>query len=240
MIPPKHYIPEIHDVHPGMLAALERLLAALPDAARNLAPLLVVPDWSGNSPLHRHREFIARLRQLPGEKVLHGLTHSLGPDWWNTLAYGTENHAEFASLTEAQAGERLRSGVDLLTQAFGQAPRWFCAPRWQQNAAVEKALTALGFEGFMLAGRYEKVSGQRVQIPAICFDDGGHAWRHVAGRLQRKSMIRRWLANDTTFRLTLHPADLEDAKTWQQFTDLVATLEGEGWSPRAFDERLFA
>ncbi len=239
MIPPKRYIPEIHDVHPRMMPALERLLGALPDEASRLAPLLVVPDWAGDSALDCHPEFVEMLRQLQGEKVLHGLTHSLGPDWWNRFAYGTENHAEFASLSEDQATARLTTAHKLHTEAFG-LPRWFCAPRWQQNAIVKTVLGRLGFEGFMLGSRYEKLSGARAAIPAICFDDGGHAWRHVAGRLQRKAMIRRWLANNTPFRLTLHPADLEDPKTWQQLTELVATLKGEGWQPLAFDDALFA
>ena len=239
MIPPRHYIAEIHDVHPRMRPSLERLLAALPERARTHAPLLVVPDWAGDSALDRHPEFVALLHQFPGEKVLHGFTHSLGPDWWNRLAYGTENHAEFARLSPGQAIERLTRAHTLHRAAFG-TPRWFCAPRWQQNAAVRAALVQLGFEGFMLGGRYEKLCGSRAAIPAICFDDGGHAWRHVAGRLQRRTLIRRWLAIGTPFRLTLHPAELEDPKTWRQLTELIATLEGEGWQPLAFDDALFA
>lgn len=235
---PHTYIPEIHDVHPGMEREFDRLLAALPESARPLSALLVVPDWAGKFPLARHPAFATRLREFPGMKVLHGLTHTLGSDWWNTLSYGTENHAEFAALTAAEARERLTRGIAVFEEALGEIPSWFCAPRWQQNAAVRQTLGDLGFEGFMHGSRYESLDGTRMVLPAICFDDGGLAWRRSAGRVQRGLSIRRWLAAGTPFRLTLHPNDLLDPKTWRQATDLIAALQENGWQPLAFNRSL--
>lgn len=240
MIPPRSYLPEIHDVHPGMEPELDRLLAALPAEAQPLALLLVVPNWFGKFPLAKFPKFVDRLKNLPGEKVLHGFTHTLGRDWWNTICYGTENHAEFAALSQTAAHDRLEQSTKMLTDALGQKPRWFCAPRWQQNAAARSALAALGFHGCMLSGRCETFSGRRFDMPAICFDDGGLAWRHAGGRLHRGWLIRRWLAHDTPFRLTLHPNDLADPKTWRQATELIATLQERGWKPLAFTDALFA
>lgn len=240
MIPPRTYLPEIHDVHPGMERELDRLLEVLPEEARPLSSLLVVPDWSGRHPLSAHPAFSSRLRDFPGEKVLHGLTHSLGRDWWNTLAYGTENHAEFAALKAADAHERLSRGRRLFEDALGETPTWFCAPRWQQSAAVCEVLGQMGFQGYMLAGRYQAIDGARLSLPAICFDDGGLAWRRSAGRLQRAVMIRRWLAHGTPFRLTLHPNDLLDPKTWAQVIGLMTSLVENGWSPLAFHPSLVA
>ena len=240
MIPPRSYLPEIHDVHPGMEPELDRLLAALPAEAQPLALLLVVPDWFGKFPLAKFPKFVERLKNFPGEKVLHGYTHTLGRDWWNTFWYGTENHAEFAALSEAAALDRLTRSKKMFETAFGQAPRWFCAPRWQQNAAAKAALAALGFHGCMLSGRCETFSGQRAEMPAICFDDGGLTWRHAGGRLHRRWQISRWLAHDTPFRLTLHPNDLLDPKSWRQATEFMDTLHNEGWKPLTFSDALFA
>jgi uncharacterized protein len=239
MIPPRTYIPEIHDVHPGMECELDRLLAALPVSARSLSALLVVPDWGGRHPLDAHPAFVSRLRDFPGMKVLHGLTHSLGHDGWNRIFYGTENHAEFAALSAVAARDRLTMAIMRYQEAFQKSPSWFCAPRWQQNAAVRRTLAEMGFEGYMLGSRYEKVDGTRLSVPAICFDDGGHAWRHAAGRVQRGFQIRRWLAAGTPFRLTLHPNDLSDPQTWAQATGLITALEENGWQPLAFNRSLF-
>jgi uncharacterized protein len=238
MIPPRTYIPEIHDVHPGMECELEQLLAALPGNARPLSALLVVPDWGGRQPLHAHPAFVSRLRDFPGMKVLHGLTHSLGHDVWNRFFYGTENHAEFAALSAVAAHERLTRAMALHEDAFQESPTWFCAPRWQQSAAVRRTLAELGLEGYMLGSRYEKVDGTRLDVPAICFDDGGHAWRRAAGRVQRGLMIRSWLAAGTPFRLTLHPNDLSDPQTWAQVTGLITALEENGWQAMAFNRSL--
>jgi len=239
MIPPRCYVPEIHDVHPGMAADLGRLVEAFPPAARPLAMMLVVPDWSGRYPLATHPAFVQRLKEFPGRKVLHGHTHTLGPDIWNSLFYGTENHSEFALLSAEEALAKLGRSMTEFKAAFGKAPGWFCAPRWQQNRATRAALETLKFEGFMLAGRYETVSGRRLEMPAVCFDDGGLAWRHVVNRAIRRRQIRRWLADGTPFRLTLHPADLLDPKTWRQVTDLMAALEAGGWTPLEFTEDWF-
>lgn len=239
MIPPCTYLPEIHDVHPGMEPELDRLLAALPTEAQLLAPLLLVPDWFGQFPLADFPMFVDRLKNHPGEKVLHGFTHTLGHDWWNTILYGTENHAEFSTLSERSAHERLEFSMNMFTNALGQRPRWFCAPRWQQNTAVKTALATLGFHGFMLSGHCETFSGQYLDMPAICFDDGGLAWRRAGGRLQRDWQIRRWLQHGKPFRLTLHPNDLADPKTWRQATELIATLQERGWKPIAFNDAIF-
>jgi|APGre2960657505_1045072.scaffolds.fasta_scaffold03165_7 predicted deacetylase len=240
MIPPRSYLPEIHDVHPGMAPELDRLLAALPAEAQPLALLLVVPNWFGQFPLAKFPKFVERLKNFPGEKVLHGFTHTLGRDWWNTICYGTENHAEFAAPSETVARTRLEQSAKMFADALGEKPGWFCAPRWQQNAATKAALAALGFHGFMLGNRCETLSGRRLEMPAICFDDGGLAWRHAGGRLHRGWLIRRWLAQETPFRLTLHPNDLLDPKTWRQATDFIATLQARGWKPLAFTDALFA
>jgi len=240
MIPPRHFVPEIHDVHPGMERELDLLLEAFPEAARPMAMMLVVPDWSGNHPLDRHPEFVRRLKEFPGRKVLHGYTHTLGQNLFNTLFYGTENHSEFASLSPAMASERLTRSKNLFTEAFGEEPSWFCAPRWQQNAAARAALGELGFEGFMLSGRYETLSGRKVEMPAVCFDDGGLGWRHVVNRAIRRGQFRRWLAEGTTFRLTLHPAELSVPETWRQVTDLMKTLQDEGWQPLEFSDAWFS
>ncbi|MEI2685616.1 MAG: DUF2334 domain-containing protein [Cypionkella sp.] len=94
-LPDRVYLPEIHDLHPGMAARIDPLLALLPHDARRVVAWSVVPDWQGRAPLTAHPGFCERLRGLEGDIVLHGLTHSLGPDWFNWVVYGHDNRSEF-------------------------------------------------------------------------------------------------------------------------------------------------
>ena len=64
----------------------------------------------------------ARLRALKGTQVLHGLTHSLGPDFLNWLLYGHDNRSEFARLSASENQERLKKGLAISRRIFAQQP----------------------------------------------------------------------------------------------------------------------
>jgi predicted deacetylase len=226
----RFYVPEIHDVHPGMEAEFDAMLGVMPAAARDVAALLVVPDWQGRAPIGEARSLLSRLAALPGEKVLHGWTHSLGPDFLNWLLYGHDNRSEFARLDGRQAAERIARGVESFA-SLGVRPRWFCAPRWQQSAAARAALGQAGFEAFMLGGSLETFSGVSAPIPALNFDEGERRLRNRIMHALREGRIGRLLSAGRPFRVALHPADVRDAIAWDQIERLFARLGGEGWEP---------
>ena len=232
----RFYVPEIHDIHPGMQDRLDDLLDVWPDEARKRLALLVVPNWQGRFPLEQATGFGERVARLPGEKVLHGWTHSLGPDWWNWLMYGHDNRSEFASLDGAQAGQRLAAGIDAFASQFGFRPRWFCAPRWQQSAAATTALRDAGFAGYMLRGSLQLFSGAGAPIPALNFDEGERKLRSAIMRRLRETTIARQFARGRPFRIALHPDDVQDVQTWRQVGRVIARLAGEGWTPLSPDE----
>ncbi len=231
-LPDRVYLPEIHDLHPGMAARIDPLLALLPPGARRVVAWSVVPDWQGRAPLTAHPAFCERLRGLGGDIVLHGLTHSLGPDWLNWVVYGHDNRSEFRRLSEAEAARRLDGGRALLTAATGQVPLWFCAPRWQQSAAVARLLRARGFAGWMLPGKLERTQGSALPIPAVNFDEGARALPLALGHLRRHGAIRRHLSSGSAFRLVLHPDDLDRPASLRDIRALVAALEANGWRAR--------
>jgi predicted deacetylase len=234
------FVPEIHDVHPGMAPLLDRLMGLVPEAGRDRVAFLVVPNWQGRHPLDRDPAFAARLRALPGERVLHGWTHSLGPEFWNRLLYGHDNRSEFRALSRAEAEERLSKGLALWAAAWGERPRWFCAPRWQQGAPVEEALRRLGFEAWMRMERLVGRGGVAAEIPALNFDEGDRAWRNRAGILLRRGTIRRHLATGRPFRFVLHPDDLSRPAVVAQIEAVRRGLEDGGWRAMSADEFLRA
>ncbi len=234
------FVPEIHDLHPGMAPLLDRLIALVPPAARDRIAWLVVPNWQGRHPLDRDPGFAARLRALPGTVVLHGWTHSLGPELWNRLLYGHDDRSEFRALGQQEAQERLALGLGMVEAALGARPRWFCAPRWQQSAGAEAALRGLGFEAWMAKGHLVGTGGGAVAIPALNFDEGERAWRNRAGVILRRRAIRRHLATGRPFRFVLHPDDLGRPAVVAQIEEVARGLERGGWRALSADELLRA
>nr|WP_281349381.1 DUF2334 domain-containing protein [Nitratireductor arenosus] len=231
----RFYIPEVHDVHPRMEASLEELLALLPPAARDRAALLVVPNWQGREPLERDGALVARLQAHRGEKVLHGWTHSLGPEFWNWLVYGHDNRSEFARLGRDEALDRLRKGRAMLVETLGAAPRWFCAPRWQQAPTVAAALGRVGIAHHQTA-RGLMHDGGFVPCPALNFDEGERRLKAALAGLARRPATARLLRTQTPFRLTLHPADAIRPAIRIEIEAFVRTLEADGWRPVSLDE----
>lgn len=230
----RFYVPEIHDIYPGMETELDAMLGVLPTAARAVAALLIVPDWQGRAPVAADGAFGHRLARLPGEKVLHGLTHSLGSDFLNWLLYGHDNRSEFARLSKPEAAERIACGVEALHH-LGIAPRWFCAPRWQQSTGARAALEQAGLAGYMLHDSLELFSGASVPLPALNFDEGDRKLRNRVMHFLREGTIRRLLAGNTPFRVALHPADVRDPVAWDQVMRLFSRLHAEGWTPLSPD-----
>lgn len=230
----RFYVPEIHDICPGMESELDAMLGVLPTAARDVAALLIVPDWQGRASVAADEAFGRRLEGLPGEKVLHGFTHSLGPDFMNWLLYGHDNRSEFARLGRHEAADRIARGLEALRQ-IGIAPRWFCAPRWQQSAGARAALEEAGFVGYMLNGRLDLFSGVSVPLPALNFDEGDRKLRNRAMHFLREGTMKRMLAGNAPFRVALHPADVRDPVAWNQVMRLFGRLHGEGWIPLSPD-----
>jgi predicted deacetylase len=232
------YVPEIHDVHPGMRRELDAMLGVMPKAAADAAALLVVPDWMGHAPIAPDRGFCDAVSALPGEKVLHGQTHSLGPDFWNWLFYGHDNRSEFARLSSADAGARLAQGIAAFGEAFGLRPRWFCAPRWQQSRQATDALRGAGIDAWMLTSGYETAGGLAARLPALNFDEGDRRLRNAILHRFREGRIRRLLDAGRPFRVALHPADVNDPVAWAQVRHLFGRLAAEGWRPVTADAAL--
>lgn len=232
----KIFVPELHDLYPGMQFELDEMLGVLPDHARDRTALLVVPDWQGRFALADHPGFVARLRQLRGDLVLHGYHHSLGEDWWNRFWYGHDNRSECRNLDAAQAGALVARGLEVLQQTLGVKPHWFCAPRWQQSAAFALILQQAGFRGYFTVRSVELIGQGRVMLPALNFDEGDRAWRNAIARPLRQRRIGALIRAAKPFRLVLHPADVRDRATWRQVQDCVRRLADEGWQSQSLSE----
>ena len=234
----RFYVPEVHDIFPGMERELDAMLDVWPSGAYDKLALLVVPDWQSRFPLPASPDFVKRISRLAGEKVLHGLTHSLGPEFWNWLLYGHDNRSEFGKLDAEEARERVAAGLKSFEDNLGIRPRWFCAPRWHQSAAATDVLRETGFEGYMLRNSLQLFSGNSVSLPALCFDEGERRIRSAIARHLREFTIGRLFRAGRPFRITLHPSDVTDVPAWRQVQRVMQRLSDEGWTPLSLDEAM--
>lgn len=234
----RRYLPEIHDLHPSMAGALEDLVALFPVEAQDKIAFSIVPDWMGQESLAVASDFAARLRALKGTPVLHGFTHSLGPEFLNWLLYGHDNRSEFARLSGAENQERLQKGLAIWAQALGSAPRWFCAPRWQQNPHLEPALAALGFRGCLTGRAISCYDGPSLPMDTLNFDEGARAVKIALGALARKAKVPRLLRAGQPFRFVLHPDDLTRPASLREIRQVLTRMKAEGWRPVSLEQAL--
>ena len=236
----KHYLPELHDIHPGMLDRLRAMAGLLPPGAAEVAPLLIVPNWQGRLPLDAAPGFAGALEGLHGARVLHGWTHSLGPSWPDWLLYGHDNRSEFARLAAAEASERLSQGQTMFARTLGAPARWFCAPRWQISRAAKGALSDRGLVGCLSSNALTADGAPPVPLPALNFDEGERRPIVALARARRAPRIARHLSTGRPFRFVIHPGDLDHPATLAQIRALRDALERDGWRPVSLDAALEA
>ena len=229
----RRFLLELHDLSPANPGAHTRMLDCVPVPLSSEATLLVVPDWYGSAPIRRDH-----VRELSGgsssQRVLHGLTHSVGRRWRDCFWYGTPNEGEFASLDFSVARLRLAHASELWQEAFGEPPRWFCAPRWQLSAGARRAVRELGL-GLLERDLLVTPQGHRVDAPALWFDHGTRRGAQLVGRLHTLIRGRHVLRNNTLVRIALHPRDAETARSREEISGIFGRLVRDGWEPASLE-----
>jgi predicted deacetylase len=215
----------IHDVTPY----LERPVRQLWDLCRasGVAPgLLVVPNWKGICPLHRHQSFVRWLHacvEAGAEILLHGERHDevgLPRGAGDTLrAFGrTAREGEFLTLDYDAARERIDRGIAAL-RAVDLTPIGFVPPAWLARDATHDAVrdahlaVSEDSRGIRLHTPTEATAGTRLDAPAIRWSSRSstRAW----GSRLTASARWRWQRDVPLMRLSLHPQDLSHAVTAQ-------------------------
>ncbi|WP_034271407.1 DUF2334 domain-containing protein [Actinospica robiniae] len=215
----------IHDIAPGTAAQSMRWLSDL-DARGIPATLLLVPGpWRGRR-LAEDRELVEAMLDAHGrghELALHGLHHQAvrgqGPMWRRgaaqLLARGA---AEFATLPQEQATERLREGLDEL-ESVGIRPLGFHPPGWLISSDGIRALRNLGFRYYSThlavhALVPDDVTGLEyaaVRIGAFALSHRPGGFGEQLGVRLMTSSARRYARAGRAFRIALHPDDLARA-----------------------------
>jgi predicted deacetylase len=208
----------IHDVTPALAPGVARLWQICAEC-RVVPALLVVPNWHGAWPLHRHPEFAEWLRARAAEGaeiVLHGERHDeVGlprTPGQSLRAWGrTAREGEFLTLDAVAAGERIARGLACL-ERLGLKAVGFVPPAWLAREEGHRAVGAAGL-AFSEDERTVRLfpSGRTIRSPVVRWSarSPARAWGSAAVARARWTLQRR----APLLRLALHPQDLADPVT---------------------------
>jgi len=211
----------LHDVAPSRWAGCQRVLAELEDCAREAGvtlplTLLVVPHMHGDTSLPpAYLRWLYAQAGAGHELALHGLTHrDEGPPIRGLREYLVRRHytadeGEFAALTEAQAGERLREGR-AWARALGLQMDGFVAPAWLMGRASLKAVANAGFSHTCTLTQVIALPQRRaLPTPSLVFSTRSR-WRRRLSLAWNRHLARR-SRDARLLRLDLHPTDADHA-----------------------------
>jgi predicted deacetylase len=210
------FVVSVHDVAPATADATARWVADL-DERQVPATLLIIPSAFGGGPaLPQDPALVHYLHAAAGrghEPSLHGFRHQGvpgGPRWRRTVNQVLARGAgEFWSLTEQQAGELLRAGLEMLA-GVDIGVTGFTPPGWLASPGSRQALAELGFRYWTSQlAVHDLGTGTVHRMPALSHRPGGAGER--AGAHLMIAAARTFSRLRRPFRIALHPADLEYA-----------------------------
>jgi predicted deacetylase len=208
------FVVSLHDVAPATSVQTADWLS---DLARRAVPatLLVVPGpYDGGAALSDDPDLVTLLREASRqghELALHGFRHEAGtggPLWRRAIGHVMARTAtEFWSLTEAQARELLRAGLEALAEVdIGVVG--FTPPGWLASAGTRRALADVGFRYWTShLAVHDLTGGSPRRMPVLSHRPSGGAAERAGARLMTTA-ARTFARYRVPFRIALHPADL--------------------------------
>ncbi|MBC6457896.1 DUF2334 domain-containing protein [Actinomadura sp. HBU206391] len=209
------FVVSVHDVAPATSAQTAGWLS---DLTRRDVPatLLVIPGpYGGGAALPEDPDLVAFLHAAAGrghELALHGFRHEPGGDAPPLRrAVGrvaARTATEFWSLTEEQARDLLRAGLEALAEVdIGVVG--FTPPGWLASAGTRRALADVGFRYWTShLAVHDLTGGSHRRMPVLSHRPSGGAAERAGARLMTTA-ARGFARFGIPFRIALHPADLE-------------------------------
>ncbi|MCE4553095.1 DUF2334 domain-containing protein [Roseateles cellulosilyticus] len=221
----------LHDVAPARWDGCRRVLDELQHGARLAGvrlplTLLVVPRLHGDDRLPApYLRWLHAMRASGHELALHGLTHrDEGPPPRGLRErllrqHYTAREGEFAALSHAEAGQRVREGRAWARQV-GLPMDGFVAPAWLMNAPSLQAVQEAGFTHTCTLTQVISLPDRHaLAAPALVFSTRS-GWRRHLSLLWNERLARR-ASQARLLRLELHPADADHPAILRCWTRLL-------------------
>jgi predicted deacetylase len=206
----------VHDVASATAEQTATWVADL-DERKVPATLLIIPEaFGGGHALADDPALVTYLHAAVDrghEPSLHGFRHRGvpgGPPWRRAVNQVLARGAgEFWSLTEQQARELLRAGLEALAN-IDIGVTGFTPPGWLASPGARRALADLGFRYWTSQlAVHDLGTGTVHRMPALSHRPGGAGQR--AGAHLMIATARSFSRLRKPFRIALHPADLDHA-----------------------------
>lgn len=223
----------LHDVAPQTWPDYQPFVEAVDALGQIPMTLLVVPDFHKCNPLEQapaFRRAMEQRLQRGDELALHGYYHADdGPpprsprEYFMRRIYTWEG--EFHGLSQEQALQRLRAGIDLF-ERMNWPLTGFVAPAWLMSDGTRQALRQLPLHYTSDPQHLYRLPDLRpVKAPGLVWSARSR-WRRGLSKLVCTVQEQRWQQADT-LRLGLHPVDMRhefSRRYWLQ--TLQRLLEG--------------
>jgi len=225
----KNLVVSLHDVSPVTQNLCDEILVQLGKSGVGQVSLLIIPNHHGRAPIDRSPSFQRWLTRMVGaghEAVLHGYFHRRESAKSGsfleelTTEFYTAGEGEFYDLTTVDAAKLLQKGLADLSFLPCRITG-FVAPAWLLGPQAEIAVRELGF---LYTTRLSavRIFGQRIDIASRSLVWSTRAkWRAFMS-LAWNRLLSFCVSDAPLVRISIHPADAQNASVWKQVRTLVA------------------
>lgn len=236
----------IHDVAPSSFTTSRSLLDRVERSGLVATLLVVAGPWNGQR-ADEDDVFGSWLRgaaQRGHEVALHGWEHRRiddtdGPCSFGRRAVGTiaaRGCDEFWLLGQREARRRLRRSIDVLHR-IGVTPTGFTPPGWLASPGTIRAAADVGLHyRTSHLGIHDLRHDRHVYAPALSSRPGSRLTQPAAVLMER--LAHKQLHLGATVRLACHPDDLSDPRIDAALSNVLATAQRLGATPRTYQQAL--
>jgi uncharacterized protein len=231
--PRRSFVVSLHDVAPCTRETSARIIEALQRAGVRTVSLLVVPNYHRQGSATEDKNLVSWLRDLEArgyEIVIHGYFHERPRragerirEKFMTRFY-TQDEGEFFDLDYEEAFARITKARDEF-KAARLSPIGFVAPAWLLNAAGEHAARDAGMQyTTRIDSVLDLLTGEREPTRSLVYSTHS-GWRRTVS-LGWNAALSRSLEMRELARLSIHPADFEAPKIWEQILQFIQRFAG--------------
>lgn len=231
----------IHDVRPGLIDSVTRMLEILKNHGVAKTSLLVIPNFHHQEPLAEQPKILQKIRdwQTQGHELMqHALYHRedrpTKQTAWQYLVsrHYTNGEGEFYRLNKSTAQQRLQNGKKLFADWQFNSPG-FTAPAWLYSQESIEAIADCGFAYFTTLLGVQPINRPFISARAIVWSHRA-AWRRFTSNLILPIIATRLMLMKRPLRIALHPPDFDYPAIQSSALKIIERALQRGYQPTTY------
>lgn len=211
---------EIHDVTPYYEREFYRAVKFLKELEISKFSLLVIPNFWDREDLLRAEKFIAFVKSLQQEIILHGYTH-LGKPRIRYI-FSTNFEGEFLYLSLEDTVNKIEYAIRSF-EVLNLPTNFFVPPAWLGNIYLEGVLKSFNFCGIAYKSILKNLLTEKViYSPALTFSN-----RNIFSYLSLKlnPLYFKIIEKEPLIRFAIHTLDFRDERKIKIWRSLVEKIK---------------